>query len=283
MTNKQALKDFYRSPKLYIQLPSGGKFYNDDVIDWPESGELPILAMTPRDELIVRNPDALLNGDAVLKVVESCVPTIKKPAEIIAPDMELILVAIRAASEKDRTLTVNRDCPECEHENSFDMDLSIAVQDFEEIKSLSEFTLSNGLEIGIRPANYLYSIKTAKAMLEQANKLAKISNEDFENEDERIADIGIAFEKLAQFNYGVLVNSIRYIKIPDSDVVVDEYEEIVEFVDNIESTLGKEIDTAVSSINNGGINKVHKTACVECNAEYEVPIDFDPVTFFLTS
>ena len=64
MTNKQALKDFYRSPKLYIQLPSGGKFYDDDVIDWPESGELPILAMTPRDELIVRNPDALLNGDA---------------------------------------------------------------------------------------------------------------------------------------------------------------------------------------------------------------------------
>ena len=36
-------------------------------------------------------------------------------------------------------------------------------------------------------------------------------------------------------------------------------------------------------INNGGINKVHKTACAECNAEYEVPIDFDPVTFFLTS
>ena len=76
---------------------------------------------------------------------------------------------------------------------------------------------------------------------------------------------------------------VRYIKIPDSDVQVDDYDEIVDFIDNVEAKIGKEIDAAVSSVNNGGINKIHKTACSECEYEFDVPVDFDPVTFFLTS
>ena len=283
MTKKQSLQDFYRSPKLYVEIPSGGSFYNEDVIDWPETNELPILGMTPKDEMAIRNPDALLNGDAVLRVIKSCVPNIKKPEEIVAPDMELLLVAIRAASEKDKTITLDQPCPECEHENSFSLDLGVAVQDFEPIGELSEFNLSNGLTIGVKPANYLYSVQTAKQMIEQANNLAAIGKDEFDTEDKRLETIGNAFEKMAQYNYAVLVNSVRYIKIPDSDVVVDSNEEIVEFIDNVESKIGKEIDQAVSRINNGGINKTFKTPCENCGHELEIPVDFDPVTFFLTS
>ena len=283
MTNKQTLQDFYRTPKLYVSIPSGGAFYNDDVIDWPETNELPVLGMTPKDEMAIRNPDALLNGDAVLRVVKSCIPNIKKPEEIVAPDMELLLVAIRAASEKDGNMDLDMKCPECEHENSYALDLKIAVQDFEPIGELSEFDLSNGLKIGVKPANYLYSVQTAKQMIEQANNLASITKNEFDNEDQRLKTIGTTFEKMAQYNYAVLVNSVRYVKIPDSDIVVDDYEEIVEFIDNVEGKIGKEIDNAVSRINNGGINKVHRTNCEECNFEFEIPVDFDPVTFFLTS
>ena len=282
MTQK-SLKDFYRSPKLYVQLPTGGKFYKEDTIDWPDTNELPVYAMTPKDELTIRNPDALLNGDAVLRLLKSCVPDIKIPENIVAPDMELLLVAIRAASEKDRKFTVNQDCPECSAENSFDLDLSVAVQDFEDIGARSDFNLSNGLKVTIKPANYLYSIQTAKQMLEQANLLGKITNEDYTHENERLSNIGKAFEKMAQYNYAVLVNSIDSISIPDSDVVVTDYEEILEFIDNVEAKIGKELDEAVSSVNNGGINKIHKTACPECSHEYEIPVDFDPVSFFLTS
>ena len=197
--------------------------------------------------------------------------------------MELLLVAIRAASEKDKTITLDQPCPECEHENSFSLDLGVAVQDFEPIGELSEFNLSNGLSIGVKPANYLYSVQTAKQMIEQANNLASIGKDDFDTEDQRLQTIGNAFEKMAQYNYAVLVNSVRYIKIPDSDVVVDSNEEIVEFIDNVESKIGKEIDQAVSRINNGGINKTFKTPCENCGHELEIPVDFDPVTFFLTS
>ena len=114
MTAKNTLQDFYRSPKLYVGLPSGGAFYDEDVIDWPENNELPVLAMTPKDDLIVRNPDALLNGDAVIRLIRSCVPSIKKPEQIIAPDMELLLVAIRAASESEKAVKIEYKCTECE-------------------------------------------------------------------------------------------------------------------------------------------------------------------------
>jgi len=283
MTAKNTLQDFYRSPKLYVGLPSGGAFYNSDVIDWPETNELPVMAMTPKDDLIVRNPDALLNGDAVIRLVKSCVPSIKKPEDIIAPDMELILVAIRAASERKKQLTVEHTCKECEHEMSFDVDLGLAVQDFESISDLTEFDLQNGLTIGVKPANYLYSIQTAKSMIEQANLLGRIANEEAENEDQRIKDIGNAFDKMANFNYSVLVNSVRYIKIPDVDEAVDDFDEILKFIDNVDAKIGMEISEAVSEINNGGINKIYSASCEECDEPFEVPIDFDPVSFFLTS
>ena len=120
-------------------------------------------------------------------------------------------------------------------------------------------------------------------MIEQANLLGNISQGQFENEGNRLKQVGDAVSKLAQFNYGVLVNSIKYIKIPDTDIVVNDYEEILEFIDNVEAKIGKEIDAAVGSVNNGGINKIHKTECENCGHEFDIPVDFDPVTFFLTS
>ena len=283
MTAKTTLQDFYRSPKLYIQLPSGGKFYDEDVIEWPETNELPVLAMSPKDEIIVRNPDALLNGDAVIRLVKSCIPCIRQPENIIAPDMELILVAIRAASEKNRMLSIEPSCEKWVHEMAVEIDLGVAVTDFESVAELSEFDLSNGLSIGVKPANYLFSIQTAKALIEQANLLGKISDQQYVNEADRIKNIGEAFDTMAQYNYSVLLNSIRYIAIPDTDEKVKDREEITEFINNVDAKIGTEIEGVVTSINNGGINKVHKAACEECEFEFEVPIDFDPVSFFLTS
>ena len=99
----------------------------------------------------------------------------------------------------------------------------------------------------------------------------------------RLKNIGDAFDKMANFNFTVLLNSIKYLAIPDSDEQIEDREQILEFINNVDAKIGKEIDGVVSSINNGGINKVHKAACEECEAEFEVPLDFDPVSFFLTS
>ena len=63
--NHNPLAGHFRVPKLYTELPSGGKFYDSDTIDFTENDELPVFPMTAKDEIMLKNPDALLNGEAV--------------------------------------------------------------------------------------------------------------------------------------------------------------------------------------------------------------------------
>jgi len=59
MTNKHnPLSSHFRAPKIFAPIPSAGKFYNDEVVEMPETQELPIFAMTAKDEMIMKNPDA---------------------------------------------------------------------------------------------------------------------------------------------------------------------------------------------------------------------------------
>ena len=71
------LKKYYRQPKQYIKLPSGYKYYPADSIEVSESGEIAVYPMTAKDELLFKTPDALLNGEATVSVIQSCVPAIK--------------------------------------------------------------------------------------------------------------------------------------------------------------------------------------------------------------
>ena len=58
------LSAYFRAPKMYLDIPSSAKFYTDDICATPESGEFAIYPMTTKDELMLKNPDALLNGEA---------------------------------------------------------------------------------------------------------------------------------------------------------------------------------------------------------------------------
>ena len=92
------LRKYFRQPKVYITLPSKGKFYADGAIELPESGEFPVFAMTAKDELTMKTPDALLNGQATVDVIKSCIPAIKNPWSMPSIDLDAVLIAIRIAT-----------------------------------------------------------------------------------------------------------------------------------------------------------------------------------------
>ena len=58
------LKQYFRAIKMYLKIPSGTSYYSPDVITFTDGGEVGVLPMTGNDELILKNPDALLNGEA---------------------------------------------------------------------------------------------------------------------------------------------------------------------------------------------------------------------------
>ena len=116
MQSTNPLSGHFRQPAVYLQLPSRGQFWAPDSIDMPANGELPVYPMTAIDEITYRTPDALFNGQAVINVVQSCVPAIKDAWKIPNRDLNTLLVAIRIASyghEMELTST----CPACRHES----------------------------------------------------------------------------------------------------------------------------------------------------------------------
>ena len=277
--NTNPLADFYRNPKIYVALPSGTDYYSAEVVEMPEVGELPVYPMTAKDDLLTKNPDALLNGDAVIRLVKSCVPAVKKPAELLAPDMEALLIAIRKASSGEELMDVTRNCPECDAENKFDLDLSIVLANAQEIEAVKEVTLSNGLIASISPTNYIHTVQSAKTVIEQNRNFQNI---DPKQSDEQLKALGEALEKLSTMNYQVILESINSITIPNGATVNDPVQ-ISEFLENVEKEIGIELNDAVSDINNGGVEKELDMQCSECEYVYKTTINFDPVGFFLNS
>ena len=87
-----------RQPKIYIKLPSNGEFWPQGSIQPTETGEYPVYSMTAQDELRLKIPDALMNGQAMVDVIENCIPNIKNAWVMHNIDMDIILIAIRIAT-----------------------------------------------------------------------------------------------------------------------------------------------------------------------------------------
>ena len=88
MSNSNPLQQFFRQPKIYISLPSKGVYYPPGVFQGDYSN-VPIMSMTGMDEIIMKTPDALFNGEAAYKVIESCCPFIKN-AKLIFNKRDII-------------------------------------------------------------------------------------------------------------------------------------------------------------------------------------------------
>ena len=141
------LSAYFRAPKLYTKLPSGGQFYDEGIIDADAvNEELAIYPMTTKDELLLKNPDALLNGEAVSSLIKSCVPQIKKPKKLYSADVDALLIAIRGASSGD-DVDVAAKCPKCETTTDLTVSVEQSLLTMEELNEEYSITLSNGLQI----------------------------------------------------------------------------------------------------------------------------------------
>jgi hypothetical protein len=71
--NQNPLQQYFRQPKIFINLPSQGIYSKEGSIQG-EVNNMPVYGMTGMDEIIVKTPDALLSGESTVKVVQSCCP-----------------------------------------------------------------------------------------------------------------------------------------------------------------------------------------------------------------
>ena len=276
------LSEYFRSPKLYVKLPTGGMFYEKDVVEYPESGELPVFPMTAKDELIMKNPDALLNGEAVCQLVSSCVPNVKNPRQMISNDIDALLIAIQGATNGD-DIEVTAECPDCNQAVTGIASAEGALETMVTLEESYTVTTSQGLEIEVKPFKYENTIKAGIASFQSTRSLQAMS--ELPDDIDRLKVFNESFMKMADMNYKLIldaVHSITIVKGKEKSKITNR-EHIKEFLDNCTSEVGKSVEESVSEINKIGIQKSMMFECEECEKEFEAAVSFDPVNFFMAS
>lgn len=289
-TAQNPLKGFFRNPGLYISLPSGGAFYDPGTVKFDRGEELAVYPMTAQDEMITRSPDALLNGDAVYKVIASCVPGILQPMDLTAKDAQALMIAIRCTTYGEDQ-EIDQTCPECRAESKYNMNLRDVIANIEPFKDNHEVKTANGLSIVLTPISYDSTLATSRYTFENASILASMANvadEDAVTQTERMETFRNAFAKMANLNLKIMLDSIKSITIKSAeqgsqDTVVTDDKHITEFLNNCDAKTSKQIEEAIAEYNSTMSAETLSAVCGECGHEYETPLEFDPVSFFIES
>jgi len=101
-------------PGETFKLPSGGLFYtNGELADHVKDAEVQVHPMTVLDEIMIKTPDMLFSGKAVQEVFGRCIQDVIKPNQLLAKDVDFLLLCLRKVSYGD-TLEmedVHYNCP----------------------------------------------------------------------------------------------------------------------------------------------------------------------------
>jgi len=275
--SENPLSKYFRRPTSYIQLPSRGIFNPE--IDQTMIDEVPILPMTTLDELELKNPDSLLNGEAIVSVIRSCVPSIPDPRKLPNIDAEAIFLAIRYATYGNET-THTHTCLECNETSDYNIDVNYVLAKFPTIKE-KPIVEHEGLKIHIRP-NTLESITRISFIEAEQLKLVEyyasteFKSDPVENSAKRIYE---SFYRIASHNVDLVSDAILQIETEDGDIVTDR-EYISEFVKNIPKSVTETINKEIKKISEKpkDIGKM-EFICPECGHNEEVKIEFNPVNF----
>jgi hypothetical protein len=265
----------FRQPAIYLKLPSQGRFWPDDAIDIPPTGELPIYPMTVKDEITIKTPDALMNGVGVIDTIQSCCPNIKNAWKIPATDLDAILIAIRLASYGS-DMDIDTVCPECKETNSNVIDLRVLLDNLK-IPDFVPTTVDN-LTFNFKPQAFETMNNTNMIVFEQRKLLDAITNSELSDE-EKTQQFNQIFPKLTEMNVLALVYCIESI-VTDDGKEVSEFKFIKEFIENCDRNVYAEIKDKIEKIAQSTKLDPIEVECSECKHTYKSELNFDNANFF---
>jgi hypothetical protein len=281
--NINPLQKYYRQPAIYIKLPSAGRYYDRNVYTPSETGEIPILPMTAKDELAFKTPDAMINGQATVDVIKSCVPNLLDPWKMVNYDTDTVLLAIRIATYGE-TMNIRFAVPVTGAEQEHTVNLPAILDDLGKVKIEDYATTSKGFKIKIMPLTYDTLTKIQIARFEQQKIYGTINSSTLTEEQKQTA-FAKSFETLNTVNFSLLLDSIGEITTPDGITVTDR-QQIIEFCNKADSKTIKEIEDKLSQLRVQAQTPALKIKATDeqikagVPATYEVPMTFDNSNFF---
>ncbi len=278
------LAAFMRQPKIYISLPSGGEFYPEGTLDLPESGQVAVYSMTARDEILLNVPDALMNGQAVVDVIQNCVPAIKNAWYVPSIDMDLILLSIRLATYGEMMKTPIKVSEDIEYD--YQVDLRVVMDNLlSQISWDSIIPINDEITVFVRPLNYKEMTKSALQTFETQKIIQAVNSEDL-TEEQKQEIFKQSFYNLTQVTIGMVAASV--FRVDTIQGSVEDQSMIREFIENVDKEIFNTIQSRLEQMKDR--NSI-KPISVEVTDEMrdkgitgdviEVPLTFDPSTFFV--
>lgn len=283
--NAQAnpLSMFMRQPKIYIRLPSGGQYWADGSLEMSETGEFPVYSMTAKDELMLKVPDALMNGQAIVDVIQHCIPNIKNAWNTPNIDLDVLLIAIRIATYGEIMTTPVKFGNDFEME--YQLDLRVLMDTLmNQISWDPVISVANELTVFVKPLTYK-QVSLAALQTFETQKIMQVVNDEKVSEEQKIRLFQESFKKLSDTTLGTISDSID--RIDSSNGSTNNPDHIKEFVSNIDKELFDIIEKHVKRLQEANTIKPMIVPVTDEMREngvagnsVEIPITFDPSTFF---
>jgi len=271
------LAKFYRVPGLYVSIPSKGSF-NQNEIKFEMNGEVAVYPMTAADEILLKNPDALISGIALESLIRSCVPGVSNPRSLPMADIDVLLLAIRQTSYSN-AMEFQTECPKCETEHTYTANIRQMLESVTYLKPQYILEIGNGLTIVLKPQTLETQVKISTISFQEAKKMQFLAGDDVPEDDKNI-QYNKSVARLTEAKQETTCDCIIKIVTPDCEVYEKQF--IMDYLQNCPREVTKKIDDILNEINSTGVSKKKHMKCSneKCGNEWDSDIVFDPTTFF---
>jgi hypothetical protein len=274
---------YMRQPKIYIRLPSNGEYWTPGSLDITENGQYPVYSMTAKDELLIKVPDALMSGQAIVDVIQNCMPNIKNAWAVPNLDLDIILIAIRLATYGEYMDTPIKFG---ELELHYSVDLRIVMDNL--MKSITwdpVVPISDDMTVFVKPVTYKEITKVSTQSFETQRVLQVVSNETLSDE-EKLRMFQESFKKLTESTMDIVSDSISSIQTTNGSTSDANF--IKDFLANSDKSIFNKIQNHLEKMRetntvkplNIQVTDEMREAGVE-GESIEVPLTFDASTFFV--
>lgn len=269
----------YKKPALYVALPSKGKWY-DPQPKLSVDGELAVYAMSARDELITKTPDALFNGEATVALIESCCPDIPNPRQMPVNDLLVVLLAIRQASYGNE-LSVDIKCTECDAINQMAVDGNVLLSRVTENKHDTLIKLENDFALELTPYTIEDRTRLQIQNVKQQAIVQQLMEAEKAGEESLQEQFGKTFVEIAELSVELVARCIAKVHLPDKEAEpIIEYQDIYDWLKIITKKDYDQIRERVESLSENNIDTVFEAKCLECGKDYKTNIELDIAGFF---
>lgn len=249
-----------RMPGGTFMLPSQGLFYkNDELSPDVKDGEVHIHPMTTLDEIILKTPDKLFSGDGIVEVFKRCIPQINDPMQLLAKDVDFLMVCLRKVTYgDDMEVTYTHDCESAE-EHNYVISITAFIQNSKKIDpttagELFSLELDNGQLLKLRPSN----LKNVLGIYQSA------VGDDDENA-----------QAISKTIFDTLVSMIESVDgVTDSDM-------ISEWVRTISAGWVHQIGETIEKISDWGPTFDATIECKDCKKDMTINTPINPLAFFI--